>query len=116
MRLKIKDYFFYSIVGGDQIDVKSVKSCLYTCPDYQRDFKKCCAEISFNVWDDFKERYEPSFQYHCINQAIAEANFTTQIDKYTVDIQCVNRTWSGAKNLIANTFASIIGFIVIKML
>lgn len=45
MKLKFMDYFFYSIVGSERIDVNSIGGCMQECGSGKWK-NKCCAAIN----------------------------------------------------------------------
>ena len=97
MRLKFMDYFYYAIAQGMRFDSSNLGKCEDVCQKWSQ---KCCAAVTLTSY-----RGDSDFQYHCINQAVADFNINMEMDDFKVSMSCDN-TWSGASRLAAQAVAS----------
>ena len=95
------DYFFYAVVGGENVQAGSIGKCIDSCGKAQW-MEKCCASVTmYRQSDQMKD-----FMYQCINRSIGSTNYTTRLDDFEVKITCTDSVNSGAKTLAAGLGAA----------
>jgi roadblock/LC7 domain-containing protein len=78
MRVAFRDFFYWALVG-ETTDPEVASTCTSACGEITN---MCCATILM------KNDKINSYEKHCINQGVVQANFAATIGDYDVSMKC----------------------------